>query len=74
MHNSGDIFINNIESIRSQIEITVSQDGIENMAQYEFLHNVPAFDKFKELSQQDIMDIIMKSPNKSCCLDPVPTE
>ena len=36
--------------------------------------NVPTFNQFKELSQQDIRDIIMKSPNKSCCLDPIPTE
>ena len=44
------------------------------MAEYKLLHNVPAFDQFKELSQQDIMDTIMKPPNKSCCLDPIPTE
>ena len=47
---------------------------MEGMAEYELLHNVPAFDQFKELSQQDIMDTMMKSKNKSCCLDPIPTE
>ena len=44
------------------------------MAEYELVQDVPIFNQFKELSQQEIMDIIMKSPNKSCCLDPVPTE
>ena len=71
---SEDFFIDKIESIRSQKEITVTQDGIENMAEYELVQDVPIFNQFKELSQQEIMDIIMKSPNKSCCLDPVPTE
>ncbi len=72
--NFGDFFIDKIEGIRSQIGITVKQDGVENMAEYELSQNVPAFDKFKALSQQEVMDIIMKSPNKSCCLDPMPTE
>ena len=74
MQNFGDSFIDQIDGIRSYIEITVAQEDIENMAEDEILQNIPAFDQFEKLSQQEIMDMIMKSPNTSCCLDPMPTE
>ena len=35
--------------------------------------DVPKFSSFKQVSQEYIKKIIMKSPNKSCFLDPWPT-
>ena len=37
------------------------------------LPDVPNFSCFKQVSQEEIRKIIMKSPSKSCLLDPWPT-
>ena len=35
--------------------------------------DLPSFDSFKEVSDEEIQKAIMKSPTKSCLLDPWPT-
>ena len=70
----GDFFGDKIDTIRSQIDATVETEGIKNVVDYSLSPDVPAFDQFKELSQEEVKGIIMKSPNKYCSLDPLPTE
>ena len=69
----GDFFGDKIDTIRSQIDATVETEGIKNVVDYSLSPDVPAFDQFKELSQEEVKDIIMESPNKYCSLDPLPT-
>ena len=70
----GDFFGDKIDAIRSQIDATVETEGVKNVVDYSLSPDVPAFDQFKELSQKGVKGIIMKSPNKYCSLDPLPTE
>eukprot|EP00795_Rhopilema_esculentum_P012581 gene12581-3281_t len=70
----GDFFGQKIDTIRSKIDATVETEGIKNVVDYSLSPAVPAFDQFKELSQDEVRGIIMNTSNKYCSLDPLPTE
>lgn len=44
------------------------------MVGYSVSPAVPAFDQFKELSQDEVRGIIINTSNNCCSLNPLPTE
>jgi hypothetical protein len=66
-------FINKVEVIRNDIK---TQNSFSNMNTNGFTPSSPLVTNmldFAPVSEQTIKRIILKSPNKSCELDPVPT-
>ena len=56
-----------VENIRGSLEPTL------NPSSTELPFTGMPFDKFREVTEQDVAEIILKSPTKSCDLDPLPT-
>lgn len=64
----GNYFIEKIDKIRENFS---SIEGFDKYDIREF--DIPPLDSFKPISTDDVKKLIMKSPTKSCILDPIPT-
>ena len=70
--NFSDFFINKIETIRENI-ISENNTALQDVNHDEQLQNTNRLVAFLPASAQEVKQIIQKSPNKSCELDPIPT-
>ena len=68
----GDYFKNKIGLIRSDLEesLNTSTDQLPSIAP--IFHGL-CLEKFRDVSESDVREVITSSPTKSCALDPIPT-
>ena len=65
-------FIDKITKIRSVLLEKCSH--LPNYAEFEAAPNITPLSRFCNLSQQEVRKMILATPNKSCKLDPIPTD
>ena len=70
-----DFFLSKIENIRKSLDSVKFEDIIPPSSFLPITDPKPpsTLKMFRELSDEDVKKIIMKSPTKSCPLDPIPT-
>ena len=64
-------FIQKIVNIRGKLDAIVS--GVASLQQSKPAHLPPKLAEFTPATEKEVLDIISKSPAKSCPLDPIPT-
>ena len=77
----GDFFIGKVQKIRNEVDrigAKLETDKSDNMCnpydmQSEKCSNIFRFDTFKHVSEEDLLQVVSKCPNKSCSLDILPT-
>ena len=69
VNNLGNFFVQKISRIRSELDIEIIPATVDH--DIEPPGNVPFFDVFELLSEDDVRKLIMNSTKKSCCLDPI---
>ena len=69
--NFNSFFITNIANIRNQLETTITNMGHLPM---EMARATATPDSFQLLTSQDVAQVILSSPSKSCESDPIPTD
>ena len=69
-NNFSDFFVEKIVNIRQELQENHGGDCIHDTEQQNTEHPL---DEFASASQEEVRTIIMRSPDKSCELDPIPT-
>lgn len=70
----GRFFIGKVNKIRTEVDDMVPSNDSETVESY--LKSSPVtceFSEFKEVTNNELLEVIKKYPNKSCALDPMPT-
>ena len=72
--NFGSFFQNKINNITANINTIVQHESLRNPVSYALGHSDVCMDRFNVFADEEIKTLIMKSPNKSSYLDPLPTK
>ena len=74
VNNLGNYFLDKVQKIHDDVESKLSNANKLIIDETSLDKQIVVLRNFKELSEQDIENLIMKLSKKSCPLDPMPTK